>query len=274
MTGLILADRVVKGAMALDDPAFRYLPGVALPTFQGAPIRLVHLATHTAGLADYPDNLVGAPPNPAAGYSRGLLFDYLGRATLRSRPGSALLYSNLGFGLLGIALQDASSAPSFEALFISQLGDPLGMKDTRVNVPAASAARSARGSRLGRAVVPSQIDTLESSGALRSTGWDMLAFLAANLAPPERLKEAVLLSQAVQFDLDGRKMALGLSVESSDGRTYYAKAGGTPGFTSYVRFTTNPAAGVVVLTNTGQSDAVKPLAEAILEAVIARASLP
>ena len=274
MTGLILADGVVKGRMRLDDPVSRLLPNAVLPTSPGAPLQLVHLATHTGGLADFPDNLVGAPPNPAAGYTRALLFDYLGRATLRTRPGAAMAYSNLGFGLLGVALQDAAKSANYDALFVEHLGDPLGMKDTRVNVPASSESRLARGSRQGRAVVPSQIDTLEASGALRSTGTDMLAFIAANLAPPATLADAVALSQTVQFDLGGRKMALGFSVETRNGRTYFSKSGGTPGFTSHVRFTTNPSAGVVILTNIGQTDAAERLAETVLEAVIAGALRP
>lgn len=274
MTGLILADRVIKGRLRLDDPVSRFFPNATLLSFAGSPLQLVHLATHTGGLADFPDNLVGAPPNPAAGYTRALLFEYLSRATLRTRPGAAIAYSNLGFGLLGVALQDAAGAASYDALFAEVLGDPLGMKDTRVNVPASSAARLARGSRQGRLVVPSQIDTLEASGALRSTGADMLAFLAANPAPPATLADAMALSQTVQFDLGGRRMALGFSVETRNGRTYFSKSGGTPGFTSHVRFTTTPAAGVVILTNTGQSDAAERLAETVLEAVVARAVQP
>jgi len=270
ITGLILADRVIKGQMRLDDPVSRFFPNATLPSFAGSSVQLVHLATHTGGLADFPDNLVGAPPNPAAGYTRALLFDYLGRVALRTRPGTAIAYSNLGFGVLGVALQEASGAASYDALFAEVLGDPLGMKDTRVNVPASSTARSARGSRQGRLVVPSQIDTLEASGALRSTGADMLAFLAANLAPPATLQDAVALSQRVYFDLDGRRMALGFSVETRNGRTYFSKSGATPGFTSHLRFTPSPPAGVVILTNTGQSAAAERLAETILEAVVAR----
>jgi len=273
MTGLILADQVVRGAMKLDDPVSRFLPpGVTVPSYQGAPIQMVHLATHTSGLADYPDNMIGKPPNPAAGYTRERLFDYLGRATLTAAPGATMTYSNLGFGLLGVALQDAEGAASFEAMFVAHLGDPLGMKDTRVNVPASSAARTAHGSRQGKTMPPAQIDTLEGGGALRSTGADMLAFVAANLAPPAGLKDAVQLSQAVRFDIDGKKMALGFSVETRDGRTYYSKGGGTAGFTSHVRFTTSPPAGVIVLTNTAQADAVKPMTEAILDAVVASAA--
>lgn len=273
MTGLILAEEVVKGSMKLDDPVSRFLPaGVTMPTYHGAPIQLVHLATHTSGLADFPDNMVGKPPNPAAGYTRELLFDYLGRATLPAAPGGTMAYSNLGFGLLGVALADAEKASTFEAMFIAHLGDPLGMKDTRVIVPAGSAARTAHGSRHGKTMPAVQIDTLEGGGALHSTAADMLAFVAANLAPPASLREAVLLSQTVRFDIDGRKMALGFSVETKDGRTSYSKGGGTAGFTSHVRFTTSPPAGVIVLTNTAQADAVNPMTEKILDAVVASAT--
>jgi hypothetical protein len=102
----------------------------------------------------------------------------------------------------------------------------------------------------------------------------MLAFIAANLAPPATLADAVALSQTVQFDLGVRKMALGFSVETRNGRTYFSKSGGTPGFTSHVRFTTNPSAGVVILTNIGQTDAAERLAETVLEVVIAGALRP
>jgi hypothetical protein len=121
---------------------------------------------------------------------------------------------------------------------------------------------------------PVQIDTLEASGALRSTGADMLAFVAANLAPPASMKAAVVLSQAVHAEVDGTEMALGFSVETEGGRTTFSKGGGTPGFTSHVSFTTAPPAGVVVLTNTGQADAVKPMTEKILAEVIAAAKRP
>src|SRR5262249_54907035 len=47
-TGLVLAQQVVDGKMALSDEAQRYLPsGAALPRFEGQAITLLDLATHS-----------------------------------------------------------------------------------------------------------------------------------------------------------------------------------------------------------------------------------
>lgn len=275
MTGLMLAQESSAGAVRLDDPVVSYLPsGAVVPSFSGTPIALLHLATHTSGLPDYPDNMVGSPPNPAAGYTPALLYDFLGRAQLSSSPGTAFAYSNVAFGLLGIALTQKSGARSYEALFVERIADVLGMNDTRVTPPSASAARTAQGTRQGAVVPAGLIDTLEGAGALRSTAADMLRFLAASVAPPPAMKDAVRASQVVRFDLAGRKMALGVGVEAKSGRTYFAKDGQTPGFTSQIRYTVDPPAAVVVLTNTGGLAGLPALTERVLEEVLAATGKP
>ena len=54
-TGLLLADMVRKGEVSLDDPASKYArPGARIPTYQGRPISLRDLVTHTSGLPRMP----------------------------------------------------------------------------------------------------------------------------------------------------------------------------------------------------------------------------
>ncbi len=57
-TGLVLADMVEHGEVALDDPAANYLPaGATLPERGGRRITLIDLATHRSGLPRLPGNL-------------------------------------------------------------------------------------------------------------------------------------------------------------------------------------------------------------------------
>jgi D-alanyl-D-alanine-carboxypeptidase/D-alanyl-D-alanine-endopeptidase len=65
-TAFLLADMVDRGEVLLDDPVAAYLPaGVHIPEYNGRPIRLVDLATHTAGLPRRPSNLPSTDPaNP------------------------------------------------------------------------------------------------------------------------------------------------------------------------------------------------------------------
>ena len=95
-TGILLADRVVKGQSKLDDPLQNYLPeGITAPSKNGAAIALVHLANHTSGLPYMPGNLKPAnPANPFADYSEKLLYEFLAGYSLPRDIGSKYEYSN------------------------------------------------------------------------------------------------------------------------------------------------------------------------------------
>src|SRR6185369_13989249 len=66
-TGLLFADMVLRGEVAPDDPAAKFLPAsVKMPDFEGAPITLLDLATYTSGLPRMPSNF--APKDPGNPY--------------------------------------------------------------------------------------------------------------------------------------------------------------------------------------------------------------
>src|SRR6478672_5899196 len=58
-TTLVLAEMVLRGEVALGDPAQKYLPSsVQMPKWRGQEITLFHLATHTSSLPRLPGNLL------------------------------------------------------------------------------------------------------------------------------------------------------------------------------------------------------------------------
>jgi serine-type D-Ala-D-Ala carboxypeptidase/endopeptidase len=109
VTGLLLADAVVRGEVALDTPLTDCLPA-ARPR---APITLGELATHTAGLPRLPfafmrrrgfTNLT----DPYEGSTVDELLADLARVRPRRRR---MRYSNFGGALLGQALAARAGAP-------------------------------------------------------------------------------------------------------------------------------------------------------------------
>src|SRR5436190_24114189 len=56
-TALLLADMIVRGEVAADDPVAKYLPErVRVPFFESKPITLADLATYMSGLPRMPSN--------------------------------------------------------------------------------------------------------------------------------------------------------------------------------------------------------------------------
>ncbi len=140
VTKVVTATLLVKlrdaGIVALDDPVSKYLPAAfVLPGDpRGAPaITLRHLATHTSGLPRISDNLNGLSADPYAGYTVEKMYESLGRMRLEFPVGQRVSYSNLGYALLGHALERAAGKP-YEALLREHIFEPLGMRSACVTL--------------------------------------------------------------------------------------------------------------------------------------------
>jgi CubicO group peptidase (beta-lactamase class C family) len=110
-TALLLADMVRQGQVSLDESVEQILKakGVRLPEIDGHSMSLVDLGTHTAGLPLRPTNLVASDPeNKYDGYTPDMLIRFLSEYRPLHPPGTHYEYSNVGFGVLGLALSTAS----------------------------------------------------------------------------------------------------------------------------------------------------------------------
>src|SRR5690606_25385350 len=98
MTSVLLADLILQGKASLDDPLSAYLPeGTTLPTFEGQPILLRHVVTHTSGLPVLPSRMAtdaSAIADPYATLTEEALLASLGDVTLATAPGERFEYSN------------------------------------------------------------------------------------------------------------------------------------------------------------------------------------
>ncbi|MFB6890945.1 serine hydrolase domain-containing protein [Kitasatospora sp. NPDC056327] len=192
-TSLALARLTLAGTVTLDEPLADVLAGL-LPAGSGVPAKgpepltLRHLATHSSGLPRLPAGMVLSSllnpnkPDPYAHCTAERLLTDLGRTRLRTAPGRGFRYSNLGAGLLGLALAHRTGT-GYGELVRREICGPLGMADTVLVPDAEQTARLAPGHTSGGRPVPGwNLADLAGAGALKSTAADLAVFLRAQLA--------------------------------------------------------------------------------------------
>jgi CubicO group peptidase (beta-lactamase class C family) len=144
-TGVAVAQLVQQGKMQFGDPVGRYLPG--LPARIGKRVTVGQLLDHTSGLGDY----FGDPGYDALRPRLKRLADYLPlieQEQLAFRPGARFGYSNSGFILAGLVVEQVSGE-RFDVYLRRHVWRPAGMTRTsctsglRLDVP--SATRTAAG---------------------------------------------------------------------------------------------------------------------------------
>ncbi|MGK5741608.1 serine hydrolase domain-containing protein [Micromonospora sp. URMC 103] len=260
-TALTLARLSLASTVDLDEPLRDLLPpGSRVPSRDGAEITLRHLATHTAGLPRLPAGLLRralthpGDPDPYRGCTVDALLAGLARTRLRARPGRRVRYSNLGMGLLGLALARRAGT-TYAALVADAVCRPLALADTGVTV---DTRRLAEGHTARRRPTPRwDLADLVGAGGLCSTAADLVVLLRAHLSGGGELAEAVALCQRVEHRIDRSRAAhLGwLShgpAPATDGRRQFWHSGATGGYAAYLAFDPEAGTGVVALTNTGR----------------------
>ena len=262
-TGVLLADMVLSGEVALDDPLSRHLRSPS-PAWRQREPTLLELATHRSALPNTPAGMGRRELAYSLGFGRrdpwaGLTeADYrrlVARESPRRAPGGRVRYSSMAVGLLGDALA-ARAGLSYDELLKVRVLEPLGMSATAVTVPPQWSSKLLDGhSRRGHARPPIE-DFMPAAGSLRSNAEDMLRFLAACLTPrAEPPGPALALAQQPHARI-AKRLELGLCWMISS-RPRHPRIvwhnGGTWGFRSFAAFAPVTGTAVVVMSNTARS---------------------
>ena len=140
--------------------------------------------------------------------------------TLEAEPGTTARYSNLGFGLLGHALELAAKNPLNE-LFQEHICKPLGLAHTALHVDADLLVVTGYSTPPPLPERASYQHRLAGSGGLVTSAGDLAKFLAAHMKPgtfssntlatlhtPTKLKNGALTRRALGWSIDGDQAML------------------------------------------------------------------
>lgn len=291
-TGTILAELIRAGRVDPSDPLERHLDRAAhVPDYDGRPIRLRDLATHTASLPNVPEtprfswSRLEDPHNPYKPLTKQEVVIWLSGFSLPVPPGTRFRYSNVGMAVLGEALS-AASGTSYETLLKRVVTDRFGMKDTTLRPSTEQRARKAVGHARGQVVPDWEAPAMQPSFGLYSTTDDLLRWLSANLGDcpipagagcDAGTAATLALAQSVQVDgralsdpgaLGQGSMALGWFVAwADDGSPILWHSGSTGGFNAYIAFSRAHRWAVVALTN---SDPDRVAADSVVTDIVRR----
>jgi D-alanyl-D-alanine-carboxypeptidase/D-alanyl-D-alanine-endopeptidase len=282
----VLAKLAADGTVHLDDPLQQFAPDdVTVPT-RTRPITLANLATHTSGL---PREL-GAAPRHTPHFTfpdYRTRWQWLPRQNLRTVPGTAAVYSNIGYDLLSDALQSAAHKP-YAALLAERTLNPLHMWNTTFFPSDTQCGHLLIGARDEGPCTVTE-DTAGSSG-LYSTATDMaiwLKYLLGTYTPaipaqaPDaqsvRLLPSDLISQ-VGLSHAGDPTGVGLGwihLLPLDSPSHIVeKTGGGAGFQTYIALNHSSHTAIFVAATDGSAEAHVNLFEAANNVLLAAAGLP
>lgn len=250
-TATALAEMALAHEVSLNDPVSKYLPaGVRVPSFDGRRITLLDLATQRSGLPRLASNMDANanPADPYANYTPSDLYAFLNSYALTRAPGASYEYSNLGFGLLGLALAHRNGT-SYESLMRGGVWRPLGMSDTGTTADNDDASRIAQGHDLYGRTVPAWhfTDASAGAGAIRSDVADLVKYLRAAMGQGS-LGAAMRFAEAPRVGA-GAGFRIGLAWQTDETYHVIEHEGDTAGYHAIVVMTADRSRGAVMLSN-------------------------
>ena len=260
--GLLLADAVLDGKAALDDPIQQYLPA-AYPNlqWQGQPIRLRHLITHTSNmpgmlplqvntiLQDFTAHATPAKLNAAyASYGQQQFWQDLHKVSINGPLGKDYAYSSAGTELIAHTLEKIHGMP-YEVLLTQFIAREAGMQDTRLRITAEDSGRLAPGYHSDKPVMTTPMPQLPwgAAGNLKSSMPDMAKYLRLQLGAHPAVVESH--KPLVHFQDD---FSIGYFWNIGNNRqlgTHYVHHGGVPRAQSYAYLVPKYQLGVFIITN-------------------------
>lgn len=256
-TAFLMMQLVDEGIIKLTDPVELYFPEIK--KLQGysdsTRITFLQLASHTAGLTREPQ-LENANAGPIDDWEKKLVAS-IPTTYFEHKPGTTYSYSNIGYGILGLALSRAAEKP-FMQLVEEKIFQPLNMKHSFYIIPDTLNATLAVGMEGG----PSEPIDLEGpktehrgrgykvpNGGIYSTPNDLAKFMISNLGFAPLLKKESLEIMQTEKDPESNKYGLGFMIFRNDQINLVGHNGQVLGYKSQFAFETESKFGVVIMRN-------------------------
>ena len=251
-----------QGKLSLDDPVTKYLPWFQVKRIEAedAPITIEELLTHSSGL-----------PREAGAHWSTWEFptDQQVRDLIRERqaafaPEVRWKYSNLAYTLAGMIIEQVSGQRWADYVG-KNIFEPLGMSESSVDQNAGGMAkgygrRMPDGSREPIPFVDSR--GMAAATGITSTVEDMAKFVSAQFRKGARGGRQILGTASLREMHRIRMLesnwtqgqGVGFAVNRIRDKVYVGHGGGYPGYTTQTLIQLEPKVGVIVLTNTNDSN--------------------
>jgi CubicO group peptidase (beta-lactamase class C family) len=253
-----LAKLATESDLGLDTELSEILKGVQYKDEKISAITLKQLANHTSGLPRLPINIfVGMADTlqPYAKYTTAMLYQFLGTYELTREAGKSYEYSNLGYGVLGLALDTylrKNKNTSLESYIEDEILKPIGMDDTHLELPKEKQARLTQPYRENNPVPNWEFDVLKWAGAYYSTTEDLAKYLNQYVSDTPVVKEEVtgIMTSETHIVNERMKMALGWHITPLKDKQVYWHNGNTYGNAAFIAFVDGKF--VAVLSNSNR----------------------
>ena len=254
-TWTAVMQQLEAGTIDLDADINTYID-FEIPDYNGEPITMRHIMTHTTGFEEVIRNLIVS--DPAAGQTT--LHDYLVN-NIPARihpPGTMPAYSNYATALAGYVIERVSGE-SFADYVQHRIFDPLGMRSSTFVQPLPEAMQGAMSAGYKNIAdgEPGYFEIIPAApaGALSLTGADMALFMnahlndGAGLMSPETARQ---MHETIDQQFPGvNSMALGFYQENYAGQRIIAHGGDTQFFHSNLSLLLDQNVGVYISLNSG-----------------------
>ncbi len=278
-TAVLMMQLVERGLFELDDPVVNYFPeisGLVDPPIGIEEVTFRRIASHTAGLIREPE-LEGAAAGSIYLWEEKIL-ESIPHTSFKTPPGTEYSYSNIGFGMLGLASARAAGIP-FMDLVTEQIFRPLGMTRSTfiVNEPEVNERLSvgyARSRDDGR--VSAEQATREHfgrgykvpNGGIYSTVGDLAKFAAAMMgASPAQILSDASREEMTTPQAPAEGYGLGFSVFQVDGQKIVGHGGSVAGYNAGLQFELGSGVGIATLRTTSYSPPTTALLRDLVDAL-------
>ena len=251
-----------QGKLRLDDPVVQYLPWFKVKPAEpdDPPITIEELLTHRSGLPREADAHWTTLDFPTAEEFRNLMPE----RQAAFPPEVRWKYSNLAYTLAGMIVETVSGE-RWADYIQRNIYQPLGMTSSSVDqdVPGLAVGYNRRMPDGSREVMPFvDARSMGSATGITSTVGDMARFVSAQFRKGPRGGNQILSTASLREMHRVRMLentwtsgnAIGFAVNRVDNRLYVGHGGGYPGYTTNTLIQLDDKVGVIVLTNTNDSD--------------------
>jgi len=258
-----LAQLAARGVLKLDDPAEKYFPeitGIDNQFGVTKPVTFRQLASHTAGLIREP-KLQNAASGPIEIWEEKIL-ESIPRTVFQNHPGEKYSYSNIGFGILGLALSRTAKKP-FMGLVEDLIFKPLKMNHSFFIIPKklekkVAAGYSVRRDRTINADFPAKEHRGRGykvpNGGIYSNVLDLARFVSAMTGTSPvpvlstRNREEMQTIQTPESDTTGYGLGFSINIDKN-GIKMVGHGGSVAGYNAYLIFNPDSKIGIIVLRN-------------------------